>query len=100
MHDFKRRLNRYEELIKSGDVRGAIKRMAAYDSELLRMDSEFGQLIERIHFIDANMKHAIDQLQRGEPKHALEIIEDIKKQLLYIHGMIKRVAKREYKLEK
>ncbi len=58
MHFFKQRLDRYEELIKQGDLKGAIKRMEGYDIELVQMGSNVGKLIDTVRVINVSMKLA------------------------------------------
>jgi|TARA_B100001964_G_C14249804_1_gene609341 hypothetical protein len=100
MNLFKKRLERYEELIKKGDINGAIKRMKIYDREMLRMYSVLGTLFERIKAFDINMKIAIQNLEKGNSKYALEMIDNLKKkELQKIHKLAVSIAKQEIKWE-
>ncbi|MFH0868146.1 MAG: hypothetical protein V1831_02445 [Candidatus Woesearchaeota archaeon] len=96
---FKQRIDRYEDLIKEGDIQGAIKRMKNYGYETRRMGSTLADLFGEIQSFDKNMKIAIGSLQEGNTQNALNLLNDLKKKLKNIHYQAQLVAAEEFKLE-
>src|SRR3989338_3187804 len=96
---FKQRLKRYEELIRAGDIQGAIKRMKNYDFETRKMGSTLDYLFGDINTFDMNMRIAIESLQKGDTQHALSLLNRLKESLKEIHHRAKLVAKEGFELE-
>jgi len=64
------------------------------------MYSVLGTLFERIKAFDINMKIAIQNLEKGNSKYALEMIDNLKKkELQKIHKLAVSIAKQEIKWE-
>ncbi len=98
MHIFKKRLERYKELIEQGDIAGAIKRIKRYDYELLSLGSSLGKLLERIHTIDSNMKFVLSHLSAGKKENALNVLNSIIEIVDELPKYIKKAAEEEKKI--
>lgn len=98
MKFFKSRLDRFEELIKQGDIQGAISRMSNYLHHGLQARSKLSSLFSEIQTFDTNMNFAINQLKKGDTKSALSNIDDLKKRLPRIQVLARDVANEEKEL--